>query len=250
MYAVIAVPFFDSTENKRAGCTMKCLEHLARTIQAPHVVIPVDNGSQDKGAVGRARELFETVLIMPEPLSIAGGVNSAWHLHHDALMAGEALAVKHDSDLTTWPDDGRWVDEIIRLFTEDPNVYLAGVRAGTHSYNTGGWTRVDHGWWIEAKFVYGGVQVRSPECFKALGYSRQPHGRWGYGDHWDAWRVEHLGKKLGVIKEYYFRPEVGHSALSAKYKKTNREIARSKLAQMKTAVVKGRRPVFEKFHAT
>jgi hypothetical protein len=241
--AIIAVPFFDTAENERSAVTIEVLTQLLEVVPAPHVVIPVNNGSSDRAAVEFARGEFPHFLDLAEPLSISGGVNSAWHLFHDELQAGEAVAFKHDNDLRVTPTN--WVDTILEFIDAHPDVYLVGVRNVSVDYADWPHLRGDMGSWYETIFTYGGLQARSPACFAQIGYARQPYGRWGWGDHWDSWRVMHLGKRLAVLKDFEFQQLVGHSSLPDADKQEHHDRARGAYLDMRAEVVLGKREIYE-----
>jgi len=246
MFAVICVPFFDTPENDRAEKgTIACLTHLLENIRPPHVVIPVDNGSTDKRGSDFAMANFEHFIEIEHPLSISEGVNSGWHLFHDALMAGDAIAIKHDSDLVTSPDN--WVDKIVTFFESDPDIYLVGPRHFNVNYSTHRIVTRDYGHYYDCSFLFGGVQARSTECFKRIGYARQPYGKWGFGDHWDSWRVKYLKKRIVTLKNVVFDELVGHSALSEEEKKQHQERARQSLMKLQRRVSSGAIDIYQEF---
>jgi hypothetical protein len=246
--AVIVVPFYDTLENNRAKRgTIETLKHLLDTIDRSHTVIPVDNGSTDKRGTEFARKNFPDFLEISEPMSISEGVNSGWRMYQDELINGEAVAIKHDNDLVVTSDE--WVDALIDLFCAEPDIYLAGPRNALVEYSQDEWGlhMVDRGSYYESQFIYGGVQARSPLAFRDIGYARQPYGKWGYGDHWDTWRVKRLGKRLAVLKDYEFEGLVGHSALERDEKNEHRILAKEAFLQLQRDVIDGKRTVYERF---
>ena len=244
MYAVIAVPFFDTPANNRAvKGTVACLSKLLEQVQPPHIVVPVDNGSTDKRGANFARANFEHFVDTVYPLSIAEGVNSGWHLFHDQLMAGEAVAMKHDSDIISTPDD--FVDRILSVIESNPDVYLVGPRHNNVNYAEHAEVIRDCGSYYECNFIFGGVQARSPECFRRIGYARQPYGKWGYGDGWDSWKVKRLKKRIMVIKDLCFYELIGHSALSEPEK--NHKKAKQAFLRMRSEVMAGTRDIYQEF---
>lgn len=249
--AVIAVPFFDTPENGRAVATSAALMWLYLTLGDRHTIVPVDNGSTDKSAWNWCVEFFPQAIQLDEPHGIAHAVNLAWSGYHDALMAGEAIAVKHDSDLICNRLDGLdgqgwWVEDIVEVFCRRPDVWIMGPRNRMHG-DYKDWIEKEWQGWIEAPFVYGGIQARSPACFSEIGYSRQPSGRWGWADHWDTHRVKHAGKKLGVLWNWEFFEIAKKPALEESYRKRNSDVAVKAFGKLQEQLREGEIPLFESF---
>lgn len=249
--AVIAVPFFDTPENGRAKHTIDAIGHLADVIAPPHRVYAIDNGSTDPSAgMWIKRRNMCNLVTYNKPASIAQAVNWVWHEFERHLDEGVMIAVKHDSDLQITPHDQGWVDNLLHLFNANPDIYLGGVRFDVHDYLGSNWVKEDHKWWFESPFVYGGVQARSPIGWKKIGYSRQPWGRWGWGDHWDAFRVDHLGGKMGILWDYEFKQTHKQGALGQEYKRECREKALEAFGKLQEEVKNGTRPIRESNHDT
>lgn len=198
MYAVIAVPFFDSPENKRTKITKKVLKALREQIKPPDIIVPVDNGSVTRSTWNwiKMSRKFPHAKSFDNPRSTSAGVNYAWYDYHQDLMTGKAVAVKFDSDIVMADDD--WLQQLKAVVSVD-GVGLAGPRNPKQIYNPGEWMIKNHGAWMETPFVYGAVVMRSPTAFRKIGYMRQPWGRYSWDDHWDVYRVKHVGLKVATL---------------------------------------------------
>lgn len=248
MIAIVAVPFFDTEENDRSGLTIETLAYLRDTLQPRHKIVPVDNGSTDRTTYDWLVQYWppREFLWLKEPHSIAEGVNAAWRTFEHLLNDGRAVAVKHDSDLSIMPSDGAWIEEILAIFEEYPDVYLAGVRGSVDQSINPEWILEDHNHWFVAPFVPGGCQARSPLAWRDIGYSRQPYGRWGWGDHWDAFRVDYLKKKCALLWNYTFDHK-HKGALMLELRETHVRKALGAFEVMIQEVIQGTRPVREEF---
>jgi hypothetical protein len=219
---------------------------LRGQVDRPNLIVGVDNGSTDKSALHDVAELADLMVVLDEPHSIAYGVNYAWHLYHDELMRGESAAVKHDSDLNVEQND--WLPRLIRLANENPDLGLIGPRHARINYDTWGRLGEDHGEWWESNFIHGGVAMRTPAGFEAIGYAWQPYGRWGWQDHFDCHRInDRTDLKIGIVKDLVFEGHVGHSALSRDEKDSIRSKGRDNLANEMRLIKRGERPVFQEF---
>lgn len=247
MIAIIAVPYFDTVENNRAStATIPTLAALRTLVPPPHVVVPVDNGSTDKTATNWARRkgYAGTLTVLPEPLSIAEGVNSGWHRYHDLLASGEAVAVKHDSDLIL-PYRG-WPDAFIDILSRNPEIGMLGAVVPTIDYdNKRRFKRNDHGDWWEAGFIFGALTMRSPEAFKTIGYMRTPKGRYGWDDHYDCARIAKMGRKLGVAADFRWAGLALNSCLDREGKDVYG--GKAAMAELATEIKRGERPLYEPF---
>jgi len=244
MRAVIAVPFFDTPENDRAGSTRRTFATLRGQVERPHLIIGVDNGSTDKSALRDVAELADSMVILGEPHSIAYGVNTAWKLYEDELLRGESVAVKHDSDLNIKQND--WLSRMMDLANEISG--LIGPRHARIDYSTWGELRKDNGHWWESNFVHGGVTMRTPECFRAIGYTWQPYGRWGWQDNFDCRRIrENTDLKIAIFKDLVFESHVGHSALPRDEKKAIQDRGRQNLVKRLREIASGEHPLYQDF---
>lgn len=245
MGLAIVMPVYDTLENNRGDTTCGVLERLGRVKRPQDKVVVVWNGGDDERALEYALEsdAVDCVLDMGGAHPIADAVNEGWWLYEGEIWSGELLATKFDSDIEVCPDIG-WQDEIERVLRADEDVWLAGVMNGGQEY-TGRWVIEDHGFWYEVPFVYGGVQVRSPECFRRIGYSKQPYGRWGWGDHWDTRRVEFAGKKLAVTKKCQFVQRSSRSSITSEEKSECMKRGRDELLRMLSRLRSGELPLFQ-----
>ena len=245
MRAIIAVPFFDTPENGRSGATRRTFATLRGQIEPPHQIVAVDNGSTDKSAYHDVSELADTLVVLDEPHSIAYGVNFAWHLYEDAIMRGEAVAVKHDSDLNVVQSD--WLDVLLSLASEHSDLALVGPKHSRIEYGKN-WVLKDHDTWFESPFVHGGVAMRTPKGFETIGYAWQPYGRWGWQDHFDCKRIRQFtALKIGIVKGLQFEQHIGHSALSREDKEEIRAKGNENLFAELDRIKSADRPVFQEF---
>lgn len=235
MRAIISVTFCDTRENMRAGATILCLTRLMRQVKPPHVIAAVDNGSTDLTA-------WTWVQSWPrleghrieEPMSIAQGVNTGWRPYEDELMRGDAVAIKFDSDMIVTSDD--WVDVLLGILESDvgeigligPYIEILGPPQGE-----------DRNGWVLTPFLHGAVAARSPAAFRAIGYCKQPHGRWGWGDHWDVYRVHVAGLKCATVPTLMTRALTGHGVFSRAEKEPMRARAREALVKMISGLYAG-----------
>ena len=225
----------------RSAHTITALNHLRKVREQGHIVAPIDNGSTDTRARDWAVHEFGGVPRITRA-SIAEAVNHVWYTYEKYLNAGEMIAIKHDADIIT---RGDWVNDILALFRMEPDVYLAGPMFARQKYE-GDWVIEQHPTWFETKFVYGGVQARSPRCWRAIGYARQPYGFWGWSDHYDAWRVKHLGKKLAVVETCYFvELDKDHSAIPDQEKEEHKEKGRMAFKRLIRQIERGERDIRE-----
>jgi len=246
MRAIVTVPFFDTVRNNRARATIAVFSALLEQVRPPHVIVAVDNGSEDLRAVEWLQKENAPIRLVtiPEPMSVAQGVNSGWVLYEDELDAGEAVAVKYDSDMIV--SDDRWLQMCLEFIEQHPDYGLVGprLRAIAPLTKEGGATGPNY---IETTFLHGAVAMRSPVMWKKVGYARNPGGRWGYQDHWDSWRCEKAGLRIAALSTVYADAIAGSSALTREHKRTLFKPGREGLERLQGEVNKGTRPLREEF---
>lgn len=249
MIGIIAVPFFDTPENRRGEITRSVLCSLYYDLDCRHIIIPVDNGSTDLTTWNwiSACSWFPHAILQPTQ-SVAHAVNAAWHLFEGNLLRGEAIAVKCDSDwaLRSTVGSGRdWLEHIIEIFEcPDPPGLLGPRLLGELDWSTGD-TRVG---WMPTTFVRGTVVARSPECFQAIGYCRHPGDvMWGWQDHWDCFRAQQAGFEIGVLSTstIYLPQEWPSAALPEDERTRLRAEGRVAYIQWQAEVRRGERSVYE-----
>jgi len=246
MRALIAVTWFDTKENRRSDATRHTLDILRGQVRSPHLIIGVDNGSTDKSALKDATRLCDHLIVLDQPRSIAYGVNSAWHLYEDEILAGKTVAVKHDSDINVQQEN--WLDVLLDLVEKHPDIGLIGPRFKRQEYNNNWWVLEDHDKWFESQFLYGAMAMRTPSGFRAIGYAWNPYGRWGWQDHYDCRRIrENTSLKVAVVKDLVFEERVGRSALPESHKEAIRESGRINLQVRLAQIRNGMYPLFERF---
>lgn len=244
MRAVIAVTYFDTPENNRARSTARTFATLRGQIEPPHLIVAVDNGSTDKYALHDVAEIADTMIVFDEPHSIAYGVNFAWHLYEDEILRGDMVAIKHDSDLNVIGND--WLNVAFEIIKDNPDMALLGPKHSRIDYSD--WDLQSHERWFESKFLHGGVAIRTPVGFKTIGYAWQPHGRWGWQDHYDCRRItENTDLKIGLMKDYKFAQHIGHSALSREDKEGMRAKGKSNLVERLGAIRDSKHPLYQDF---
>lgn len=239
--AVVAVPFCDTEENHRSGATLHTLRTLAKQLDERHVIIPVDNGSTDLTAWEWLGDQPRFASIRTEtPLSIAQGVNSAWRYYEDQLAQGEMVAIKHDSDTVVSEPD--WLERIIEIIQREPRIGLMGP-----------WLKLigrpdvgNRGGWFEMPFLHGAISVRSPVAFRAIGYARNPHGRWGHQDHWDVFRVHKAGLICGIVDIMAYS-HIGRAVFSRAEKVDMISQSQAALSKMQAEVRAGKRDIYEPY---
>jgi hypothetical protein len=244
---VVAVPFFDSKENRRHyRATYPTLNILKDVLDPRHIIFPVDNGSTDDRTWQWLNDTrpFEHFTRIDEPQSIAYGVNAAWHPFHDDLMAGSILALKYDSDIWINPSIHDAIEMLAKLDEIDPSVGLAGIAYNTHDYSDKNPADVRKKYFYY-RFIYGAVSLRTSAGFRAIGYCKNPHGRWGYQDLWDSFRTSKAGLKKAVLRGYAFRQITGTGSLLAHEKDEIKDAGHKALIQLQREVNKGKRPIFQ-----
>lgn len=246
MRAVIAVPFFDTEENGRAGITRDTLCDLYYDLDSRHVIVPVDNGSTDLSTWEWIQTIrpFHSALRLEEPRPVACAVNTAWHQFHDELVRGDAIAVKFDSDIEVQSHHEDWIEHIIDILLRVPEIGLIGPRL------IGKPPHIERPYYgiVETEFVYGATVARSPTCFRAIGYCRNPGDvRWGWDDHWDCFRAKMAGLKLVVDPYIETGLRCTQSALPGGIRDAERARGREALVRWMAEVHAGRRGIYEEF---
>jgi len=206
---VVAVPFFNTAENRRHHCVKRVLETLRKQVRPPHVIVPVDNGSTDTRCWEwlRCTNGFYALRI-PEPMSISRGVNTGWRPWEDDMLNEKAVGIKFDSDMIA---AAGWLEKLLAAIklnnTEMWNGKVlgqVGLRVARHPDPPPDDAPRGPGGIVEVPFVHGACVARTPIAFAAIGYEWHPFyekflpahadmslpwGRWGYGDHWTQQRL-------------------------------------------------------------
>ena len=244
MKAIVTVPFFDTKENERGDITRKVLSRLLDQVKSPHVIVPVDNGSTDISTWNWIEEsgLFPEAIRLIRPRSTASGVNAGWVGYHEQLVSGSAIAVKYDSDI--FVDSDNWLDLMLETISNNPQIGIIGPRARAQDY-TGKWLLNDHGDWWETSFVYGAIAVRSAPAFRAIGYMKQPYGKWGWDDHWDVARIKYTNLCLAVMSNIEWVQVSRRSCLNDGDKEECRTKGKKKFLEMKRGLSNGKINVYQ-----
>ena len=251
MRLIIAVPFFNTEENRRHFCVKRVLERLREQVGLSHCVVPVDNGSTDT----RCWEWLQEEegfypMRTPEPASISQGVNAGWRPWHDEMVRGEAIGVKFDSDMMA--DDG-WVDAMVNaIMVNDTETWdgqvlgLVGLHVQRHPDPPPKDAPRGPGGVIKVPFLHGACMARTPIAFSAIGYEKHPFlpellpenadpdlpwGRWGYGDHWTVQRLNFAQFYCGML-DILVRGVFGAGSLSREEKKEIIGVAHESLDRM------------------
>jgi len=246
MRAVISFVFFDTEENERHECTMQAFESVMQT-DPRHVIIAIDNGSTDPRSYQAisnydAKRAFAWAKI-PEPQSTAYGVNTGWKYFEDSIQRGTSVAVKYDSDIVM--PDGLWVEDMLHILAANPDIGLIGPKNPGQKY-FGTWRTVDHNGWFETTFVYGAVVARSPAAFRAIGYMKQPLGRWGWDDHYDTHRIKVAGLKLATLENHTWKQISKKSCLPEDEKRVAE--GQRAVINLMQQVTSGSRALYEPFY--
>jgi hypothetical protein len=252
MRLIIAVPFFNTPENRRHFCVKRVLETLRTQAQEPHCIVPVDNGSTDLRCIEWLQHEagFYPVRI-EEPASISQGVNAGWAPWHDELVSGKAIAVKFDSDMIA---DNGWPEKLLGAITANESemwnggvLGMVGLRVQRHPNPPPADAPRGPGEIVKVDFLHGACMARTPIGFNAIGYEKHPFleeflpqnadpslpwGRWGYGDHWTTHRMQYAGFYSGMLLDVLVRGIFGSGSLSRQEKAAIQQAAWKSLNKM------------------
>jgi len=245
MRGIVTLTYFNSHENNLSTYTKRTFQHLREQVKYPSIIVAVDNGSEDKSANSAIEQVSDEMIILDKPMSIAYGINIGWYRHREELLSGNALAIKLDADVLIEQDD--WLDIAMDTLQSNPEIgILSGWNEKAYTYQN--FVVEERDGWFVSTYAYGITSIRSPQAFCKIGYLWQPYGRWGWGDHYDAKRINrHTDLVIGVSREFSWKQCSPRSALSNELKQEYRKKGKANLLKRMSQIENGQHPVFEDF---
>jgi GT2 family glycosyltransferase len=208
---LIAIPLWDTVENRRSQLTQKVIPQLLATIRPTDRVIVSDNGScaETKCFLGQLHDPRLKVIHNPTNLGIAGGTNVAWK----EALPGEVVC-KMDNDCFI-KDDNNWPELIETVFALNPDVGILGLKrkdvaespTAAEPHYRSKLFFADHvpgGKWIvleEVQHVMGTCYCFNPKMLPDFGYLSQPGTVYGFDDSLAAVRAQKLGYKTCFLPQ-------------------------------------------------